>query len=121
MRYVSFSLAQAGRLALLALTLSGSVFLTSCLEDPFEDPGCEPLQCNTPATVRNFAGLDGCGYLLVLTDGTRLEPNPDIWTTFTPFDGQEVKINYEDEPRGGICMAGRTVRVRCITQVGGTN
>ena len=50
--------------ALFAATL----LFSQCSEDDVQ------MKCSTPATVRDLTGLDGCGYVFELEDGTRLEP-----------------------------------------------
>jgi hypothetical protein len=74
----------------------------------------EAPSCSTPATVRNLAGLDGCGYVLQLDNGQRLEPHGDLWQGFAKHDGDRVTISYESEPAVSICMAGTGVKLTCI-------
>ncbi len=74
-----------------------------------EEPGC-----GTPATVRNLTGFDGCGYVLVLSNGKQLEPHGDLWQSFAKHDGAPVTISYESEPTTSICMVGEGVRLTCI-------
>ena len=74
-----------------------------------ENPGC-----GTPATVRNLTGFDGCGYVLVLDSGKRLEPHGDAWQSFAKHDGDRVTISYEVEPAASICMVGEGVKLTCI-------
>lgn len=70
--------------------------------------------CSTPATIRNLTGFDGCGYVLVLSDGKRLEPHGEVWDGFPKKDGATVTIGYVDEPMASICMVGSSVRLTCI-------
>jgi hypothetical protein len=74
----------------------------------------EAPSCGTPATVRNLTGFDGCGYVLELDSGERLEPHGDLWQKFTPRDGARVVIGYEVEPAVSICMVGTGVKLTCI-------
>jgi hypothetical protein len=97
----------------------------------------EPIEeCNTPATVRDLTGLDGCGFVFELEDGNRLEPlrilycgtpsapnetkdNPLL--DFEFVDGKKVMINYEILPNyGSICMVGPIVKIKCISEVKST-
>ena len=72
--------------------------------------------CNTPATVRNFSGIDGCGFVLELDNGKRLEPHGDLWQGYAKKDGARVTISYVDEPSASICMVGDGVRLTCIQE-----
>lgn len=77
----------------------------------------QPTDCNTPAIVRDLTGLDGCGKVLELANGQRLEPNGAIWRGFTPTNGQHVLINYVTISAASICMVGQTVEITCIHAV----
>ncbi|MGV3641204.1 MAG: hypothetical protein ACO1NZ_11830 [Adhaeribacter sp.] len=108
------------------------VALNSCsLIDRSED--ATPA-CTTLATVKDMRGLDGCGFILVLDNGEKLEPvrtpvffcgtgnyansskpSPSVWFDFK--DGQKVKIAYEVLDRPSICMMGKPVQLTCITEV----
>ena len=68
------------------------------------------------ATMLDLAGLDGCGFVLELEDGTRLEPLNLNEFDFTPKDGLKLRVSYNEEPSGSICMVGPSVRITCITQ-----
>jgi hypothetical protein len=98
--------------------------------------GCDdddlPEDCLTPATIRNLAGLDGCGWVFELQDGTRLEPlrvfycgtpplpkemTEDPLDNFEFIDNKKVLINYELVENGAsICMVGPVVKITCITE-----
>jgi hypothetical protein len=115
-----------------ALILSAFLVLMSCQK---EDSAPE---CSVPATVRDLRGLDGCGFVFELEDGTRLEPNirfyygwcgtgmdgiqeapEDPLSNFEFVAGKKVKIEYEIyEDAMSICMVGPIVNVTCITEVG---
>src|SRR5690348_1103480 len=71
--------------------------------------------CGTEATVRDLTGIDGCGYVFELSDGTRLMPTWDTGWCGTPplpkevtedplynfqfTDGKKVIIGYELRPK----------------------
>lgn len=114
-----------GLLFLLALMTLGS--LTSCNR---EEASPEPNSCGTSATVKDLTGLDGCGFVLVLDNGEKLEPVLDIIRCGTPpvpppaingialEDGMRVRVTYEElKDRGSVCMAGKIVKVTCISEV----
>lgn len=91
--------------------------------------------CSTLATVRNLTGLDGCGWVFELEDGTRLEPywqwgwcgtpplpqgvTEDPLYNFEYVEGKKVLINYEEvNDVASICMVGPIVKITCLTEVG---
>ncbi|GAB3838379.1 hypothetical protein [Hymenobacter jeollabukensis] len=87
--------------------------------------GCQDSQnepnpdCKTYATIRDLTGLDGCGFVLELADGKRLEPHGELWQKYAKHDGERVTISYVSEPAAGICMVGEGVKLTCIQlQVG---
>ena len=71
--------------------------------------------CHYIAKAVDMSELDGCGILLELEDGERLIPvewsvqNPDLQ------EGETYLINYTEIPAATICMAGKSVRMTCIT------
>ena len=88
--------------------------------------------CRTKATIRDLTGLDGCGFVFELEDGSRLEPiriffcgTPpvpkeqleDPLYNFEFVDGKEVLIDYELSTSPSICMVGQTVRITCISEL----
>jgi hypothetical protein len=90
----------------------------------------EPSVCSIPATVRDLTGLDGCGWVFELEDGTRLEPifflicgtpplppevTEDPLYNFEYVNGKTVYINYEETASPSICMVGKTVKITCIS------
>jgi hypothetical protein len=78
----------------------------------------EPATCNTFATLKDLRGLDGCGFVLVLDDGQRLEfelQTPRV--NFNLADGKRVKVSYKESTRPSICMVGKTVEITCISEV----
>ncbi len=76
--------------------------------------------CETMATVKDFTGLDGCKFLLVLENGDKLLP-AKLPAGFSLADGQEVKFGYKEmKDAVSICMAEKmSVEVTCIEVVGG--
>ena len=105
-------------LNVLALLLIGSV--TGCSE-PAASP--ESPVCETKATVKDLRGLDGCGYVLVLESGEKLEPVLDAGQPSPTLkgivlrDGMQVTLSYRElTDRGSICMVGKIVEVTCFSQ-----
>ncbi len=109
---VTFS--SIGRRLLPALLLLGSAALTACW-DKEKNEDCAPKCDGVPATVRDLTGLDGCGKVLELANGRRLEPSGAEWTNFKSANGQRVIVRYEPNNHlGSICMVGQSVTVTCI-------
>lgn len=91
------------------------------------------LTCGTEATVRDLTGLDGCGFVFELNDGTRLEPvrmffcgtpplpaevTNDPLYNFQFVDGKKVRIGYvETQEMASICMAGKLVKITCLEEM----
>jgi hypothetical protein len=111
-------------LLLLSLVLLGTV--TSCQKNEIALPNA----CGTMATIRDLRGLDGCGFVLELDNGERLEPvyNYDCGTPPLPAptidhvqfaDGKRVSIAYNVlTDRVSICMVGKVVEITCISETG---
>lgn len=92
----------------------------------------DPIECDTPATVRDLTGLDGCGWAFELSDGTQLvamipvmfcgtpplpkEITEDPLYNFEWVNGKKVYISYEEVEAASICMAGPTVKITCISE-----
>ena len=92
------------------LILTGLLFIISC-----EDKD-ETLDCDIKATLRDYTGLDGCGFVLVLDNGEVLEMGGfDEEPDFQFNDGMEVSISYEEmQGMATICMVGLIVRIMCM-------
>ncbi len=73
--------------------------------------------CNQTGTVRDCTGLDGCGYLIDLDNGMRLEPVLRN-TTFRFYNRQRVRLSYfERTDLYSECMAGITAEISCIEEI----
>jgi hypothetical protein len=113
---------------LLLFSLLGLALL-ACDEEKFD--GSVPCTQGVEATVRDLTGLDGCGFVFELKDGTRLEPYRILLFCGTPplpkevtedplyqfewIDGKRVKIGYDVLTDGvSICMVGPMVKITCI-------
>ncbi|MFK8104360.1 MAG: hypothetical protein AB8G15_17665 [Saprospiraceae bacterium] len=75
--------------------------------------------CSTLATVKDFSGLDGCQFLLVLENGDKYLPAQFKDQSFVLKDKQVVKFGYKlMENMMSICMAeNKAVEVTCIELV----
>ena len=109
---------------LLVLTL---LIFSACSKEVVKTSNCA-----VEATVRNLTGLDGCGFVFELTDGTRLEPQILMYCGAMPLssevpndplynfqfvDGKRVKISYEQVEGASICMVGPMVKITCLTEL----
>ena len=99
------------------------------------DDNTPALSCEggVVATVRDLTGLDGCGFVFELQDGTKLEPyligfcgTPPLPKEITEnplynfkwVDGKKVIIVYERVVEiASICMVGPIVKITCLQEV----
>lgn len=95
------------------LLLLASLSLAACKKNDSKPENCAG-SCSTPATVRDLTGLDGCGKVLVLRNGKRLEPQGAVWNNFAATDSQQVYISYAPVSGASICMVGELVELDCI-------
>ena len=87
--------------------------------------GCEEKEinskiCNTPATVRDLTGLDGCTFVLELSTGEYLQPLLTESNSGFKFEaGKKVTIDYKIVYGGwvSVCMAGDFAIINCISEV----
>ena len=97
----------------LLLSLCLLLSLTACDQKDLAGP-----ECSTPATVRDFTRLSGCGSVLELRNGQRLEPWGERWVEFPKVDGQRMTVTYREAPAASSCLAGKVTEVDCITALG---
>ncbi len=96
--------------------LSFLTFLAGCkTKQPSFGGGCETL-----GTVRDFQGLDGCGFLIELADGDLLYPL-SLPEGFSLSNKQVVRFNYSIRKDAmTICIAEKAaVDISCIEEVRG--
>ena len=62
-----------------------------------------------------MTGLDGCGMMIELSDGAKLNPVEYTVKSFNFEDGQRIRFSYEEVDAMNICMSGQTVKITCIT------
>lgn len=79
---------------------------------------CAQQHCpyGVPAKMRNLAGLDGCGWVLELTDGSRLEPINLNTYNLNLVEGKKIYVTYEDFPGASICMVGKIVKITSVCE-----
>lgn len=96
---------------LLILALPGLSMISSCQKDEIVHHNQHNCQ---NGIVKDYTGLDGCGLMIELDDGTVLEP-VEIPDGYTLAEGQRVCITYEEaEDLGSYCMAGVIARITSI-------
>lgn len=116
----------------LSYTFLTLILFTGCADDDIQQTESEDCTPATAATIKDMTGLDGCGFVLELEDGTILEPlrvfmcgTPplpdkmpyDPLNNFPMIDGKKVLINYEVvQDAASICMAGTVVKITCIKE-----
>ena len=61
--------------------------------------------------LKNLTGLDGCGWVIELNDGTTLEPTNLSEFENSPQEGQKVCVKYEEIEGASICMVGKIVEI----------
>ncbi|MCD6597579.1 MAG: hypothetical protein J7L04_07830 [Bacteroidales bacterium] len=73
----------------------------------------------TEGIVKDYTGLDGCGFIIELANGDRLEPAQVLDSNFVFYDGQKIVFTYTElKDVGSICMVGKIVRVENIREAG---
>ncbi|MCU0398469.1 MAG: hypothetical protein MUC73_10235 [Cyclobacteriaceae bacterium] len=107
---------------ILALIL---VVTSLCQCDTTEVIVCFPQRCSIQATVKDMTGLDGCGLMFELQDGTLLEPERRVYVQppkpeedplyyFELKANDKVWIDYRSSSASSICMAGEIIFITCI-------
>ena len=73
-------------------------------------------ECNTHGLVVDMTGLDGCGLMIQLDNGNRLEV-VGLPENAEPLKaGEELWFSYEEaQDMASICMAGKMVNISCIS------
>jgi len=70
----------------------------------------------TTGTIKDYAGLDGCGFVIELSTGKRLEPINLIDMKIAVKDGKKVRFTYKSVSSGSICMVGEMVELLCMEE-----
>lgn len=84
-----------------------SLFLFSCEKESTNK--CENSQ---EGILKNLTGLDGCGWIIQLSDSTKLEPiNIDDFD-IELLENKSVCIQYHERTDlGSYCMVGKVVEI----------
>lgn len=95
------------KLILILLFLTTTLF--SCTKD-------NPCANSVPASLQNLTGLDGCGWVLVLEDGSKLEPTNLDEFPINLSQGKKVNVAYHTLEMASICMVGKIVEIDCLSE-----
>lgn len=63
--------------------------------------------------LHDYTGLDGCGMLIDLDNGTTLEPAnlSNFQDNVNLVNGQKVWVKYHEISAGSICMVGKVAEI----------
>lgn len=79
--------------------------------------GNEDIIRDKTGVVIDRHNLDGCGFLIQLDNGTKLEPI-EVTPEFEFTEGQRIKVSYQHlEGVASTCMAGELVRITEIKSI----
>jgi hypothetical protein len=97
---------------MFSLLLTSLILYNSCTKELNEN------RIEFDGTVVDYSGLDGCGFIIELDNGDKLEPVQIADTGFVFYDGQRVRISFTllDE-MASICMVGKIVRIETIREI----
>ncbi|MEM6967234.1 MAG: hypothetical protein AAF573_20900 [Bacteroidota bacterium] len=71
--------------------------------------------CTEVGTLKDFTGLDGCKFMIVLDNGEKLQPVKYEDADVELKDGQRIKFGYKEvTDQMSICMAGKMVEITCF-------
>ena len=104
------------------------ICLSACNEEEMATNG----ECDITGTVRDFTGVDGCGFVFEDDEGNIYEPMSKFWCptgvpaeelqadplyNFQYVDGKRISFSYETVQVGSICMVGQTVVITCLEEI----
>jgi len=115
---------------ILSLLLIATLLSWSCEDEKIIGNSCDD---GVVATVKDLTGLDGCGFVFELSDGSRLEPQMLFFCGTPPLpaevtenplynfqwvEGKVVRIKYEEVSNDvSICMVGKVVKITCLEEI----
>lgn len=72
--------------------------------------------CNTTATVKDFTGMDGCKFLLIVENGDKWKVGSKGDLKWRYEDGQKIKFGYREiENMASVCMMEKKmIELTCI-------
>jgi len=95
----------------ILVSVLASVSLFAC-ENKNHGSRCEDAE---EGILRNMSGLDGCGWIIQLSDSTKLEPTNLNVFDIELKDNKPVCVRYHElEDAASICMVGKVVEIDYI-------
>jgi hypothetical protein len=95
----------------LYILLIGLLFDLACRNEV----ACENY---TSGELKNLSGLDGCQWVIELTDGSRLELVNLGEFDVTLEEGKRLEFTYKErKDMSSICMIGTLVELTCLSEV----
>tara|TARA_B110000285_G_C14871645_1_gene489495 strand:- start:442 stop:732 length:291 start_codon:yes stop_codon:yes gene_type:complete len=78
---------------------------------------CNKNNCSVKAEIRDLTGLDGCGFVIELENGDRVEPLNLSDYDVDIEDGNKIWVSYHATNSfiGSICMVGQIVEIDCVS------
>jgi len=96
----------------IVITKIISVLLSVCIL--YVLVSCHKQQELYNAKLLNYTGLDGCGWMVKMNNGTIYEPiNLNAFEPH-PTNNEPIYITYKIEPSMSICMVGNTIRLQSL-------
>jgi hypothetical protein len=80
---------------------------------------CSKNSCSNSknGVLKNFTGLDGCDWVIVLDDGKKLEPSNLSEYKIGLSEGKKVSIRYSPiKNTYTACMVGEFVEIKCMKE-----
>lgn len=65
--------------------------------------------------VKDLTGLDGCGKVLQLNDGSYLEPQNMNDFNIAYQVGDEYHVTFKEVSGFSVCMVGKIVEIKCLS------
>ncbi len=94
------------------------ICIISCNKNDTSTPVFLKYPCNETGIIKDFSGLDGCGYVIKLSSGEIIEPKFVDDSTFVFVDSLPVSLSYQVvSDYNSICIVGPIVRITCITEL----
>ncbi len=87
--------------------------LTFCFESCTKNNVCDQA---VKGVFKDYTGLDGCGWVIVLEDNSVIEPSNLQDFMIIPQENKKIWLSYENAPLASICMVGQVVIIKCISE-----
>ncbi len=89
------------------------LFLLLIIVSCAKDTNCKNSE---HAELKNLTGFDGCGWVLELDNGSKLEPENLSDFEIELVEGKDVHLKYSESQGGSFCMVGQKVIIDCLTE-----